>query len=99
MCTNYNLALFIHFYLTPNILIYQVALIIFFVGRCNHDQFPTPTDLCMLLTTPQWATFTMVVTTCVVYRVPLLMSQRKPTADWVKEMLVNHRVSCIELFC
>ncbi|KOB71743.1 Uncharacterized protein OBRU01_13327, partial [Operophtera brumata] len=56
-----------------------------------HSQFPTPTECCMLLTTPQWVTFTMTVTSCVVYRVPVLMSRNKPTVEWVKEMLVTYR--------
>ncbi|KOB71941.1 Uncharacterized protein OBRU01_13232 [Operophtera brumata] len=56
-----------------------------------HSQFPRPTECCMLLSPPQWITFTNTVTTCVVYRVPVLMSKNKPTVEWVKEMLVTFR--------
>lgn len=65
-----------------------------FHSRCYHTQFPRPTDCCLLLSMPQRSTFARTVLSCVLYRMPLLMSEREPTVDWVKEMLLTYRVSC-----
>ncbi|CAB3256726.1 unnamed protein product [Arctia plantaginis] len=56
-----------------------------------HTKFPTPTNLAMILTSIQWATFTMTLTTCVVYHVPVLISPRINTVESVTTLLETYR--------
>lgn len=63
--------------------------------RSYHTQFPTPTKLAMILTSIQWVTFTMTITTCVVYQVPVLISPRINTVESVTELLETYRVRTI----
>lgn len=59
----------------------------------HHAQFPRPTRRAMLLTTPQWATFTMMVTTSVVFRVELLLTPEAPTVPHVLHIMDTYKVS------
>lgn len=56
-----------------------------------HTKFPTPTDLVMVLTTAQWMTFTMKITTCAVYHIPILVTPKKRTVEHVIEIIENFR--------
>ncbi|XP_075983969.1 uncharacterized protein LOC142981755 [Anticarsia gemmatalis] len=56
-----------------------------------HTKFPTPTAQVMILTSLQWATFTMMITTCVVYHIPVLISPKPNTVENVSQMIEKFR--------
>ncbi|KAM3955719.1 luciferin 4-monooxygenase [Aphomia sociella] len=43
----------------------------------HHDRFPSPTRLALLLSTAQWMTCTVILTSCPVFGVPILMTSKK----------------------
>ncbi|XP_063833371.1 luciferin 4-monooxygenase-like [Ostrinia nubilalis] len=57
----------------------------------HYEKFPTPTERVMLLTTPQWSTFTITVATCCLYNVTLVMSPKEATVENVLDMMQRCR--------
>ncbi|KAL0867438.1 hypothetical protein ABMA27_008225 [Loxostege sticticalis] len=55
----------------------------------HYKRFPTPTERAMILTTPQWGTFTIMLTTCVVYNITLVMSPKEATVENVLDMMLT----------
>lgn len=64
-----------------------------FIPRTHHKQFPKPTELVMITTTFQWMTFTMKITCCPVYQIPILISPKKLTVEHAIELLEKFQVS------
>ncbi|KAJ8713187.1 hypothetical protein PYW08_008491 [Mythimna loreyi] len=56
-----------------------------------RTQFPTPTARTLILTTIEWVTFTMFLTACVAYHIPIVMTPRKVTAEHVAELMEKYR--------
>ncbi|KAL4718271.1 hypothetical protein ACJJTC_010698, partial [Scirpophaga incertulas] len=57
----------------------------------HQSQFPSPTRLALVLATPQWVTFTMMVSAAIACRVSLLMSPRVITYDHVIHMMETYQ--------
>lgn len=57
----------------------------------KYTKFPTPVESAMILTTIQWATFTMAITTCIAYDIPILISPIVNTAQSVTKLLEKYR--------
>ncbi|KAJ8711534.1 hypothetical protein PYW07_008776 [Mythimna separata] len=56
-----------------------------------HTQFPTPTARTLVLTSIQWVTFTMFVTTSVAHHIPIVMTPKKITPEHVIELMEKYR--------
>lgn len=56
-----------------------------------HTQFPTPTARTLVITTIQWVTFSMFVTTSVTHHIPIVLTPKKITPEHVIEMMEKYR--------
>ncbi|CAH0750074.1 unnamed protein product [Diatraea saccharalis] len=56
-----------------------------------HNSFPRPEKLALLLSSAQWMTYTILMTTCPVYGVSLLMTPKKPTTEHVLQIIDTYR--------
>ncbi|XP_028172093.1 luciferin 4-monooxygenase-like isoform X2 [Ostrinia furnacalis] len=57
----------------------------------HHERFPQPTELALLLSSAQWMTHTILMTTCPVYGISLLMTPQKPTAEHILDIVYLYR--------
>lgn len=65
--------------------------------RIHHVDFPKPTEMALLLSSAQWMTHTILMTTCPVYGVKLLMTPQKPTVEHVLYIIETFRVRIIHI--
>ncbi|XP_073948758.1 uncharacterized protein isoform X2 [Choristoneura fumiferana] len=56
-----------------------------------HSQFPQPTGLILLLSTSQWMTHTMIMTSSVAFGVPVLISPKNITPEYVVELIDKYQ--------
>lgn len=59
----------------------------------HHTQFPHPTGMALLLSTCQWLTHTIIMTSFPVYQVPILMTPLRISAEYIAELVGKYQAT------